>query len=157
LHHVVGGHAESDQAFAAAVSSERRVLEELAEIPRLLERVFPQIPHTHVELHRRHEVDHVVTGFVHGAGDGSHHARRHARGPQALLPVTQGGVDDAYAPAHCGLTRNRTAPSSIIWPSCATISAISPFTPALTVLNSFITSMMQTVSSSLTTEPTSTN
>src|SRR5262249_30717944 len=80
--------------------------------------------------------------------------REPGRAPEALVAVARRRVDEVD---HAASTRKSGWPYSIGAAFSTWISAIVPAIPAVTEFIIFITSMMQTIVSGSTREPTSTN
>ena len=58
--------------------------------------IFLEVADRDVELHAAHKIDHLEPCAVELVGDRQHHRRRHARRPQALVPVAQRRIEDPY-------------------------------------------------------------
>jgi hypothetical protein len=54
----------------------------------------------------RDQLDTFVAGAVEILGNGQHHARRHVLGPQALMAVADGGIDETYGFHYASETDN---------------------------------------------------
>jgi hypothetical protein len=94
LDDVVGEELEGEQALPARVDDERRFRDPGRQQPHPLPRVLAQIANANIEHRAAHEVDGLEARPVEARGDVAHHRRRHARGPQALVGVAQGDVDE---------------------------------------------------------------
>ena len=102
LDDVVGHHIEADEVLGAGERAERRVGDALAHQPHALPGVLLEIANADVELDRAGEIDALEADAVHALGDRQHVRGRHAGRPQALVGITQRGVDDGYV-SHASL------------------------------------------------------
>ncbi len=101
----VGGHSLHEQAVHRArrdvegaesprVQTQRRARDALAHELDPRPGIFLELAHAFFQMRARDQLDGVEAGAIHGFGDGKHHARGHTLGPQALVAVANGRVDE---------------------------------------------------------------
>ena len=91
---------EPQHTGAANEALQRRVDQPFLDLAHAFERIVAQITHAGVEVHVSHQFDGTESRTIERLDDGQHHGRRHARRPQALMPITQGRVEYLYALWH---------------------------------------------------------
>ena len=94
LHNVVGKQLEGEQALAPVMHDEGRLPHPSAQDAHAFPGVLAQVAHADVEDRAADQVDRLEAGPVEARRDVRHRCGGHAGGPQALVCVAQGDVDE---------------------------------------------------------------
>ena len=112
--HVIGQKIERGDVPGAKEGAKLGVRRELVSAAHPLPRILLQVAHGHIELDRRHEVDLLKADLVEVRSHLLDVFGPHARRPDALMRITQRGVDDldfapaaGWSPAHAHYRRDR--------------------------------------------------
>ena len=95
--YIIRFEIKTQRAFAAYNRLPLCLIKSIAKQPQPVPGVFTQETDTGVEMYGTHQFDRVEPDAIHALQHWTHHGRRHAGRPKALVPVTQGRIDDLNA------------------------------------------------------------
>jgi len=89
-----GSEMRAEGADAPGDEAQRGVRDALGHALDALPGILAQLAHRFLDVRAREQLDRQKAGRIEALGDRQHHAGRHPLGPETLVAVADGGVDE---------------------------------------------------------------